>query len=178
MPPPNGFGGEDAMTALAALLVKADNKDRDTSRLIEDAADKSAIDDANQHAEVLRDKADKEFDEALITGGSQMAGGIATAASAYWPDGSKERIVLGSGKDALPGLGTMVAAGFKADSITDDAEGVKLDAQAQCAIRRFNTAHDDAQAATESIQKVEQFLQSVVQSENETRNAAASMLRG
>jgi hypothetical protein len=178
MPPPGLFGGEDAMTALAALLVKADNKDRDTSRLIEDAADKSALDDANSHADALRDKANNEVTEAYINGGFQVAGGVATAASPFVPGGSNWQTVVGSGKDALPGLGTILSAGFKADATRDDAQGVTLDAQAQCAIRRFNTAHDDEQAASESIQKVEQFLQSVVQSENETRNAAASMLRG
>jgi hypothetical protein len=165
------------MTALAALLVKADNKDRDTSRVIENAADKSAIDDATQHANALDDKANKEFDEALINGGAQMAGGVATAVAPFIKDAAWSQVAT-SGKDALPGLGAILSAGLKADSIRDDADGVKLDAQAQCSIRRFNTAHDDAQAATESIQKVEQFLQSVVQSENETRNAAASMLRG
>jgi hypothetical protein len=190
MPPPGLFGGEDAMTALAALLVKADNKDRDTSRLIEDAADKSALDYANQHADALRDKANKELVESGINGAFQIAGGVATAVSAFVPDGTAVqggksvtvgtdwRTVVGSGKDVLPGLGTILSAPFKADSIKDDAAGVTLDAQSQCAIRRFNTAHDDSQAAAESIQKVEQFLQSVVQSENETRNAAASMLRG
>jgi hypothetical protein len=179
MPPPGCSGlGEDAMTALAVLLVKADNKDRDTSRLIEDAADKSAIDDANQHAQVLRDKANKEFDEALVSGSFQIAGGIATSISAGRPDGSAWRVGWNGASQGLPGAGTLLSAGFKADSIKDDADGVKLDAEAQCAIRRFNTAHDDTQAATESIQKVEQFLQSVVQSENETRNAAASMPHG
>jgi hypothetical protein len=178
MPSPGLFGGEDAMTALAAILVKADNKDRDTSRLIEDAADKSALDYANQHADALRDKADKEVTEAYINGGFQVAGGAATAASPFVPESSKWRAVVCSGKDVLPSMGTILSAGFKADATRDDATGVTLDADAQCAIRRFNAAHDDSQAATESIQKVEQFLQSVVQSENETRNAAASMLRG
>jgi hypothetical protein len=178
MPPPGLFGGEDAMTALAALLVKADNKDRDTSRLIEDAADKSALDDAYSHADALSDKANKEATEAYVSGAFQIAGGLATSISAGRADGSAWRVGWNGAGQALPGLGTILSAGFKADATRDDAQGVTLDAQAQCAIRRFNAAHDDSQAATESIQKVEQFLQSVVQSENETRNVAASMLRG
>jgi hypothetical protein len=178
MPPPGLFGGEDAMTVLAALLVQADNKDRDTSRLIEDSADKSALDDAFQHADALNDKANKEATEAYVSGAFQIAGGVATSISACNSDGSAWRVGWNGAGQALPGLGTILSAGFKADATRDDADGVKLDAEAQCAIRRFNTAHDDSQGAAESIQKVEQFLQSIVQSENETRNTAASMLRG
>ncbi len=190
MPAPGLFGGEDAMTALAALLVQADNKDRETSRVIEDSADKAALDDATQHANALYDKANQEAHEAFVSGGFQIAGGLASSASAFLSDGTAVqegksvtggtnwRAALGGLGQASPGMGTLLSAGYKADAIKDDAQGVTLDAQAQCAIRRFNVAHDDEQSATESIQKVEQFLQSVVQSQNETRNAAASMLRG
>ncbi len=192
LPEPSCCGlGEDAMTAIAALLVKADDKDRDTSRKIEDEADNAALADANLHADRLRDKANQDFDQALISGGLQFAGGVATAVSGVLSDGTRpgandtaitvgsnwRKVFEGAGQ-ALPGLGTIAGAPFKVATEHDDADGVMFDAQAQVQIRRFNGAHDDVQAANESVQKVEQFLQSVVQSENETRNTAASMLRG
>jgi hypothetical protein len=187
LPPPAAGGlGEDAMTSIAILLVQADNEDRSTARKAEDAADSAALSAANAHAESLRDKADQDEYQALCTGGFQIAGGVATGISGFASDGTKNGVTTGNNVrqawsgagQALPGAGTLVAGFFKANADRDDADGVKFDAQSQVAVRRYNAAHDDVQSANESIQKVEQFLQSVVQSQNEARNAAASMLRG
>jgi hypothetical protein len=201
LPEPTGGGlGDDAMTAIAILLVQADNKDRDTSRKIEDEADNAALADANLRVDQLKDKAGQDENQALVSGAFQLAGGVATAASGGLSDGTKSidqvdpvsgverlqsitvgtnwRTVVSGVGQALPGLGTILAAGHKAAADHDDAEAARFDALSQAAVRRYNGAHDDVQAANESIQKVEQFLQSVVQTQNETRNAAASMLRG
>jgi hypothetical protein len=191
LPEPTGGGlGDDAMTAIAILLVQADNKDRDTSRKIQDEADSAALAEANLRVDQLNDKANQDETQAFVSGAFQLAGGLATAVSGVADDGTKlvEKVRVTAGVDwrqvwqgagqALPGLGTILAAGYKAAADHDDADAARFDALSQAAIRRYNEAHDDVQAANEAIQKVEQFLQSVVQTQNETRNAAASMLRG
>jgi hypothetical protein len=192
LPEPTGGGlGDDAMTALAMLLVQADNKDRATSRKIEDAADNAALADANSRAKQLDDKAGQDESQAWVSGGFQLAGGVVTALSGVLPDGTRSldgvhsvtvganwrEVAQGVGQ-ALPGLGTILAGAYKAAADHDDAAAARFEAQSESAVRHYNTAHDDVQAANESVQKVEQFLQSVVQSQNETRNIAASMLRG
>jgi hypothetical protein len=201
LPVPTGGGlGDDAMTAIAMLLVQADNKDRATSRKIEDEADGAALADANLRVQQLNDKADQDEGQALMSGAFQLAGGLATVASGVLSDGTKlvdeapdgtklaqpysvtvganlRAVAQGAGQ-ALPGLGTILAGGYKAAADHDDADAAHYEALSQAEVHRYDAAHDDVQAANESIQKVEQFLQSVVQSQNETRNIAASMLRG
>ncbi len=187
LPAPTAGGfGDDAMTAIAMLLVRADDEDRSTARKAEDAADGAALSAANAHADALHDKADQDEYQAFWTGGAQILGGIATGASGFF-DGTTNNGVTAASKwhaglsgvaQALPGAGTLAAGFFRANADRHDADAARFDAQSQVAVRRYNEAHDDVQSANDSIQKVEQFLQSVAQSANETRNVAASMLRG
>jgi hypothetical protein len=188
VPPPAGGLGDDAMTAIAILLTQADDNDRDTSRKIEDAADNAAVIDANARVNQMLDKANQDRDGALCSGLLGIAGGAFTIASGFVPDGkclatgaqvSTNWTALADGASKItPSLGSIVAGAYKATADRDDADAAKVEASEQLDIRRYNEAHEDVQAAEASIQKVEQFLQGVLESENAARLTAASGLRG
>jgi hypothetical protein len=176
------------MVTIAMLLTQADNQDRDASRKIEDAADNAAVADANARVNQLLDKANQDRDGALYSGLLGIAGGGFGIASGFVPDGkclatgsqvsTNWTAVADGASKVAPSLGSIVAGAYRATADRDDADAAKFEASEQVDIRRYNEAHEDVQAADASIQKVEQFLQGVLESENAARLTAASGLRG
>jgi hypothetical protein len=189
-PMPVALGG-DSMTALAALITQADQQDSAAARKLQDQADSAAVTQENQRVAQLMDKANQDEAQGLATGIGDIAGGVATGVGGCLSDGtgadakaadgatgtSFRAIADGVGK-AMPGIGTIVASGFRAESDRDDARADGFEAGAQMALRRYDEAHGAEQAADASVQKVAQFLQSLQQTENDSRSAAASMLKG
>ena len=173
----------DSMTALAALLIQADCKDRADQRQVQDAADGDALREEDQRAAQLMDKANQDQGQALASGIGDIAGGALLAASGFLPDGADDhgtswRLAAEGGGKVMPGIGTIVAGGYKAEADRDDGRAVMAEARAQIAVHRQQNASSEAQAASDSIRKVQDLLESIQQTAAASRLAAASELRG
>ncbi|MDP8998774.1 MAG: hypothetical protein M3O46_01535 [Myxococcota bacterium] len=181
---------DGSMAALAMLLTKADQQDRTESRQIEDTADQAASRDDSDRVAQLQAKASADESQALVTGIAGMVGGACMAVGACLPSASALNQNVGCdatvshgfdwngalntvGKE-LPDGGQVVSGQYRGAGDRAEADAAKFEAQAQADIRRYGQAHEDAQAANESIQKVEQFLNNVQQTENATRLTAAT----
>jgi len=171
----------DSVTALASLLTQVDEQDRDSAREIEQNADQAATLEEGQRIEQMRQKADDDQSQAWASGLCGIVGGALTVGSAFissspangsHADPNWAAAVQGTGK-AAPDIGTIVAGGYKAAADRDDACAAHFDYQAQSDLRRYGEARDDFQSANESVQKVRQFLDQLLQIENATRLAAA-----
>lgn len=172
LPPPIGAGlGGGSMAVLAELLTRADEQDRTASRQMETAADQAAMQEAEQHAQDLRDKANADLCEGLATGVAEFAEGALTVGGAFAESAQTSLTALGKGAEAAGAIGAGLAKG---DGDRDEAHGVMHDAQSQQAIRLYNRAHDDAQGANQSIESVQRFLDQVQQTQNATHLAAAT----
>jgi ribosomal protein L12E/L44/L45/RPP1/RPP2 len=185
-----GLGG-DSMATLAMLITQADEQDSASARKLQDVADSAAITQDDQRVAQMMDKANQDQLQGLATGIGDIVGGVATGVGGCLSDGTGEAakaadgstrvndraIADGIGK-AMPGLGTIVASGYKAAGDRDDARAAQYEAGAQIALHQYDEAHGAEQAADASVQKVAQFLQTLQQSQNESRSAAASMLKG
>jgi len=179
--------GAMSMTTLAQLLVRADCQDRTAARSMQDAADSDAMKAERQRVAEMNDKAAQDSSQAWASGLGDVAGGALVATSGFASDGASENgqddgtswrlVAEGAGK-VLPGIGTIVAGGYKAEADRDDGRAAMFEAQAQMAIRRYGVAGADAQAASDSIGKVQELLQSIQQTTSESRSAAASELKG
>jgi hypothetical protein len=176
-----------SMTALAQLLVQADCQDRTAARSMQDAADSAAMKAESQRVAEMNDKASQDSAQALASGLGDVAGGVAVGTSGFLSDGSSAgggpngkspRLVAEGVGKVLPGIGTIAAGSFKAEADRDDGRAAMSEAQAQMAIRRYGVMGADAQAASDSIGKVQQLLQSIQQTTDESRSAAASELKG
>ncbi len=185
-----GLGG-DAMAALAMLLTRADQQDSASARKLQDAADSAAVSQDSQRVAQMMDKADQDEAQGLATGIADIAGGVATAVGGALSDGTgagakaadgasdvNERAIADGIGKAMPGLGSIVAGAYRAAGDRDDARAAQFEAGAQIALHRYDEAHGAEQAADASVEKVAQFLQTLQQSQNESRSAAASMLKG
>jgi hypothetical protein len=173
----------DSMTALAALLIEANCKDRADQRQVQDAADGDALREEDQRAAQLMDKANQDQGQALASGIGDIAGGALLAGSGFLPDGAEDhgtswRLAAEGGGKAMPGIGTIVAGGYKAEADRDDGRAVMAEARAQIAVHRQQNASSEAQAASDSIRKVQDLLESIQQTAAASRLAAASELRG
>jgi hypothetical protein len=198
LPPPAGTAlSGDSMAQLAQLLTQADEQDRTSSRQIESLADRAATQQENDRVAQLRMKADDDGGQALAGGIAGIVGGSLTVVGAFVPAAGASASasatptattgaaptkmdwheLLSGASAAAPNVGGIVAGQYKAESDRTDADAAAADAHAQADIRRFDQAHSDAQAASDSIQKVEQFLDQVQQTENAARLTAAT-LRG
>jgi hypothetical protein len=185
-----GLGG-DSMAALAMLITRADQQDSASARKLQDEADGAAAAQDSQRVAQMMDKANQDEAQGLATGIGDIAGGVATGIGGCLSDGTGEAakaadgatgvndraIADGIGK-AMPGLGSIVAGGYRAAGDRDDALAAQFQAGAQIALHRYDEAHGAEQAADASVQKVAQFLQTLQQAQNESRSAAASMLKG
>jgi hypothetical protein len=176
--------GSDAFTALAALITQADQQDSAAARKQQDEADTAAIVQDNARVAQMMDKASQDESQGLATGLGDIAGGVATAVGGCLPDGtgsatktSYRAIADGIGK-AMPGVGTIVASSYKSQADRDDAQAASDEAAAQVALRRYDAAHSAEQSADASVQKVAQFLETLIQTADGSRSAAASMLKG
>lgn len=182
--------GGDTMTALAMLITRADDQDRAACRAVEDTASGAAIAQENQRVAQLMAKADQDAAQGLESGVGDIAGGVATSASGLLPDGSSaaakgeqdasgtnwRSFAEGLGK-SMPGVGAIVSSGSRAEGDRDDARAAGFEAGAQMALRQYDGARSEAEAADASVQKVQQFLQACLQTEGESRASAASMLK-
>jgi hypothetical protein len=171
---------------LAVLLTRADEQDRAAARQVEDAAEEAAMNQADQQVAELRAKAGAEENAAFAEGIGEIAGGACSiwasltspststtgASAASKP--STLNVALSGGAVALPAAGKMVGGVYTGDAGRDNAEATRFEAQSQADIRRYDRAQSDAQAADQSIQRVEQFLEQTQQTENATRLAAAT----
>jgi hypothetical protein len=186
--PALGGLGDGSMAALAMLLTKADQQDRTESRQLEDAADQAASRDDSDRVAQLQAKASADETQAMVSGIAGIAGGACMLAGAAFPSGSAlnqnvgcegtvsydwNGALNGVGK-ALPDSSQVLSGPYRGAGDRAEAEAAKFEAQAQADLRRYGQAHEDAQAANESIQKVEQFLNNVQQTENATRLTAAT----
>ena len=168
--------GSNSVVALAILMTKIDAQDKDQSTKVEDAANVAAAQESAQRVQSMRDKATQDADGALASGIGQMAGGALEIAGAGFTDTKgldAHDLLTGMGK-AAPGAGSIVAGGFKAAGDNDDASAAQAEAASQAEIRRYTSAQTDAQAAADSISKVEQYLQGTLQTEAAARLAAIS----
>jgi hypothetical protein len=181
LPDPAPFDLSDgSMAALAMLLTKADAQDRGEARRIEGAADQAAArDDAAQVAQ-MRDKIGADWGQALATGIAEGVGGACSIGSAFVApptpgDASfNAHTALEGAGQASSAIGTIVSGSYKADAQGDDAAAAEAESRSQADIRRYGQAHEDAQAADASIQKVAQFLEQVQQTQNATQLTAAT----
>jgi hypothetical protein len=191
-PTDSALGG-GSIEQLAVILTQADEQDRTQSRALEQTADNAATREENQQVDAMRQKADSDRDAAMWTGVGEIVGGALTAgsacvtASANAADGTARsdgvpprgnvdwHAALEAAAKASPGVGTIASGACSASGQEDDASASKSGAAAQADLRRCNEARDDAQAANDSIQKLEQFLDHVLETQNATRLAAAGL---
>src|SRR5258708_5073285 len=159
---------------LGMLLTRADEQDRVAARQIEDAADRAAAQDAENRVAQLEAKADADRNQALVTGSFTIAGGMCTAAGAFFPKDTAGRQVVDGSAEGMKGLGQMLGGLYRGDADRADADAARFEAQAQSDARRSDHAQGDEHAANESLQKTEQFLDQIQQTENATRLAAAT----
>jgi hypothetical protein len=159
---------------LAILVARADEQDRASARQVEDAADQAAMEDANQRVSELRAKADADENAGLAEGIGDIGGGVCTIGAGLSAPSGARHLAFAAGTTALPGAGKVVQAVFKGESGRDEADAARFEAQAQADLRKYDRARSDEQAANDSIQKVEQFLNQAQQTENATRLAAAT----
>jgi hypothetical protein len=183
LPEPGECGLDDGCIAqLAILLTKADAQDRSNARRVEQSADRAAMQEENKRVQQLRDKADADGKAAWVSGALTMAGGLCTIGSACFQGGNEsgagkpfdKRVALEGASKVMPGLATLFSGGLKADADRADADAAGHQARADADVRLYNAAHDDVQAANESLQKVTQFLDQAQQTRNAMRLTAAT----
>ena len=183
LPEPGACGLDDGCLArLAILLTQADQQDRTNARRVEQSADQAAMREENERVQQLRDKAAADGKAAWVSGAFTIAGGLCEIGSACFPGGHEpeagkpfdKREALDGAAKAMPGLGSIWSGSFKADADCADAAAADHQARADASVRLYNEAHEDAQAANESLQKVAQFLDQAQQSRNAARLTAAT----
>jgi hypothetical protein len=181
LPAPAACGLCDGSIAeLSMLLTKADEQDRTASRQLETIADQAATREANDRVAQMQAKASADESQGLAAGVAGIAGGALSVMGAFVsmpsaPDGAGAwRQILSGVAGAAPKVGDLVASQYKGIADRADVDASRSDAQSQADIRRYNQAHEDAQAADQSMQKVEQFLDQVQQTENASRLTAAT----
>ncbi len=181
-PSDTNLGGA-SIEQLAMLLTRADEQDRNQARALQQTADAAATAEDSQQVQAMRQKADSDRDAAIWSGAGDIVAGAFTAASACVDapaQGAASGTIdwhaaLEAGAKASPGVAAIVSGGCKASGEQDDASAAQSGASAQADLRRYDEARDDAQAASDSIQKVEQFLDQILETQNATRLAAASL---
>jgi hypothetical protein len=176
LPEPIGMGG-DTVTQLAALMTQCDLQDQTNATNIEDASDKAADQDDAARVQEMMNKAGQDLGQALATGIGEVAGGALSIAGAVaQPGGDGSRGLaggLGGAGKAAPGLGTIVSAPFKAQGDRDDALAAKYQAASDSDVRSYNHAQNEAQTAADTISKVDQALQGILQTKEATNLKAA-----
>jgi len=169
--------GTNSVVALAILMTQLDAQDKDGSTKVADAANTAAAQEDAQRVQSMRDKASQDAAGAWASGLGEIAGGALEIAGAGFSD-TKGVIdahdVLSGMAKVAPGAGSIVAGGFKAAADVDDASAAQAEAASQAEIRRYTSAQADAQAASDSMTKVEQSLQGTLQTEAAARLAAVS----
>jgi hypothetical protein len=189
LPPPVALGG-NAITQLAALMVRSDEQDQINSTNVETASDKAAAADDAARVQAMRDKASADVGQALVSGITEAVGGGLAIAGALVPSGSSGATtgttaapadgsrglagVLNGAAKVAPSLGTIFSAPYKSKADNDDANAAQSQAAADADIRAFNTAQGEAQSAADTISKIEDTLTSILQ----TQQATAAKVAG
>lgn len=188
LPPPVALGG-NAITQLAALMVRSDEQDQINSTNVETASDKAAAADDAARVQAMRDKASADVGQALVSGITEAVGGGLAIAGALVPSGSSGATtgttaaadgsrglagVLNGAAKLAPSLGTIFSAPYKSKADNDDANAAQSQAAADADIRAFNTAQGEAQSAADTISKIEDTLTSILQ----TQQATAAKVAG
>jgi len=171
------------------LMTRCDLQDQNNSTRLEDAANKAAGQDDAARVQQMMDKANQDLGQALATGFGEVIGGGLAIAGAVVPaasttsstgvvsfDSSGSRGwagVLNGAAKVAPGLGTIASAPSKARGDQDDAQAAKYQAASDADVRQYNQAQNAAQAAADAISKVEQTLQSILQTKEATGVKAA-----
>jgi len=164
---------EASLAGLAMLLAAMDQDDQRSSRKLAAAADRAATQEADQQVQALRDKAGADALSGFVEGAGTALGGVCTGLGILDTSSDLSTFLKG-GADGSPGIGKMVAAGFASAAGNDGAEAARAQANSESDVRRYNRGEDEVHAAQQSIQKIEQFLEQVQQTENATRLAAIS----
>ena len=176
-PPPSSelSTGGDEMLALAELLTRADQSDRKNARRNEDVANQAEATEDADRVNAMLDKAQQDLYASVTQGAGEIVGGACTATPGFADEATtpKKDFFKGCG-EATPGIGKIVAAVPKHDAENDEATAARDQAAASVDERLSKRAHEDAQAAVDSLKKVEEFLQAVQQSKNAAEQAAAS----
>jgi hypothetical protein len=182
MPPPSLLpepACSGSVAALAMLLIELDERDRAGAREIQQMTDQAATREEDQRVQSMRQKADDDESQGLAGGLAGIVGGALTVGSAFMSapsegsSGPNWSGVLQSVGKVAPDIGTLVGAGYKAAADRDDADATHFEGEADADLRRYSEAGDDAQSASDSLQKVRAFLDQLQQTENATRLAAA-----
>jgi hypothetical protein len=168
-----------SIAALAVLLTEVDEQDRTSARAIQQTTDQAALHEEDQRVQAMRQKANDDESQALISGIAGIAGGALSVGSAFMSapaQGSSApnwgTAFQGAAK-AAPDVGTILAARYKASADRDDADAAHFEVEADADLRSYAEAGDDVQSANDSLQKVRAFLDQMQQTENATRSAAA-----
>jgi hypothetical protein len=178
LPEPVYFGG-NIVIELAMLMTRADAQERDNATRLEDLADVAAAKDNADRVTEMMHKADDDAASGWATGLGEIAGGAASIGGACFDNkaGLDMHDVLAGLSEAAPGIGKLVAAGYKAGADRDDAGAAKFQALADADLRLYGRAQNDAQSATQAMQQVQQYLQGIL-STNAATNSAATGYRG
>jgi hypothetical protein len=171
LPQPVCLGG-DAITQLAVLMTQCGVEDQKNSTACEDAANQAAAKDDAARVAQMMDKANQDWDGALASGLGDIAGGALGIAGAAVSSPEASGVLSNSGK-VMPGFGTIVAGGFKSAGDQDDARTAEYQAASDMDVRAYDEAQSNVQSASDQIQKVEQYLQQLLQTQNDTRLKAA-----
>jgi hypothetical protein len=173
LPEPVSFGG-NTVTALAILMTQADQQDQKSSSIEQNQADAAmAQDDANR-VQAMREKATQDLCQGIASGLAEIAGGALSLAGALQaPSDAANGSTLGAGGKMAAGFAPLVSAPFKAKADDDDATAAQYQAAADTDKRRYDAAQSEAQSAQDSMQKVEQYLQAILQTQEGTSLKAA-----
>jgi hypothetical protein len=166
--------GDASFAELAMLLTQADEQDRKASRQTEVAADQAAAEQDSSRVVQMRAKAQDDVNSALAEGLGEVVGGLSQCGVGVFHSDTAKAL-FGGGATAATGAGKIAGGAFRGDAGVRDADAAAAEAQGQADIRRSGQAHEDAQAASASLDKVEQFLDQVMQTQNATRLATVSV---
>jgi len=177
LPAPTISLGSASITALAMIMVKEDEQEQTSQTKIQDAANVAASQDDAARVQSMRDKAGADLGAAWSSGLGDIAGGALSIAGAGFED--KPNVVdahdvLAGLSKAAPGVGTIVAGGYKSAGDLDDANAAQSEAASGADLRRYQDAQSQAQSASDSVAQVEQYLQAILQTEQQTREAAVT----
>ena len=177
LPEPVALAG-NAVTQLAMLMTQVDQQDQKNASAAQDAADQAIEQSDAQHVQDLRAKAGADEGAAWAGGLGEIAGGSLSLGGALSESTDVAARHAGAARwDALgkvaPGLGTIASGRYKAAGDTDDANAAADKSASDAAQRRYDQAKSEAQSAADSIQKVEQYLQTVLQTQEATNLKAA-----
>lgn len=182
LPQPVMILGGNAMTQLAALMTQCDEQNQVNNTTMENAANKAAEQESDARVAALRDKASQDFTGALVSGlsdvaagglsigGAVVTGGPATSGTASADVGRGWSGILNGGSKMFgsSGLGSILAAGYKAGADNDDANAAQAESASDAEVRSYNAASSQVQAAADALSKIEDTISGILQAQAQT----------